>query len=49
MPLEEGRTQDVVDRNIRKLVSEGFEKKRAIAIAYRKAGIKRRVKRSKRS
>ena len=38
MPLKEGSSQDVISFNIRKLISEGYKRAQAVAIAYRKAG-----------
>jgi hypothetical protein len=42
MPLESGTTQAVISRNIKKLISEGFSQKQAVAIAMRRAGKGRR-------
>jgi len=40
MPLKSGSSKNVIQYNIRKLISEGYSRDRAIAIAYRKAGKK---------
>lgn len=39
MPLEKGKSQDVIHRNIKELIDSGKPKDQAIAIAYREAGI----------
>jgi uncharacterized protein YoaH (UPF0181 family) len=38
MPLLSGSSQSVINENIRKLVSEGYDRTQAVAIAYKKAG-----------
>lgn len=37
MPLESGKSQKVVSRNIRELMHSGYPQKQAVAIAMRKA------------
>ena len=39
MPLEKGKSQDVIHRNIKELIDSGKPKDQAIAIAYSKAGL----------
>jgi len=39
MPLEKGKSQDVIHRNIKELIDSGKPKDQAIAIAYREAGM----------
>jgi hypothetical protein len=41
MPLASGKSDDIVAANIRKLRSEGYPYKQAVAIAMRKAGRKK--------
>lgn len=38
MPLQEGSSDETIKANIRKLVSEGYPVKQAVAIAYKNAG-----------
>lgn len=38
MPLEKGSSQEVISRNIKKLVEEGRPHDQAVAIAMREAG-----------
>lgn len=38
MPLESGASKAAIQRNIRKLISEKFPPKQAVAIAYERAG-----------
>jgi uncharacterized protein YoaH (UPF0181 family) len=42
MPLYTGKSDKTVGRNIRKLMSEGYSQKQAVAIAMRKAGRKQK-------
>jgi hypothetical protein len=42
MPLLEGRSQRVISENIAELIRSGRPQKQAVAIAFRKAGIKRK-------
>jgi len=42
MPLYTGKSDKTVGRNIRKLMSEGYSQKQAVAIAMRKAGRKKK-------
>lgn len=44
MPLEAGRSLDVVKRNIVELVHSGRPQKQAVAIAYKTAGKSKRKK-----
>lgn len=39
MPLEKGKSQDVIHRNIKELIDSGKPKDQAIAIAYKEAGM----------
>lgn len=39
MPLEKGKSQDVIHRNIKELIDSGKPKDQAVAIAYREAGM----------
>lgn len=39
MPLEKGKSQDVIHRNIKELIDSGKPKNQAVAIAYREAGM----------
>jgi len=38
MPLRSGSSDETIRENIRKLVSEGYPVKQAVAIAYKNAG-----------
>jgi hypothetical protein len=38
MPLQEGSSDEVISKNIAKLIEEGYPREQATAIAYRKAG-----------
>lgn len=38
MPLKSGSSDKVISENIRRLIKEGYPRRQAIAIAYRKAG-----------
>jgi hypothetical protein len=38
MPLKEGKSDDTISENIKRLMDEGYEQKQAIAIAYSNAG-----------
>lgn len=38
VPLLEGRSDEVLQKNIKKLIEEGYDPKQAAAIAYEKAG-----------
>lgn len=37
MPLKTGHSEDTIQKNIHKLIEEGYEPKQAVAIAYSKA------------
>ena len=41
MPLKKGSSQNVIGHNIGKLISEGYPRKQAAAIAYDKANPER--------
>jgi hypothetical protein len=47
MPLIQGDTYEVINKNIAKLIKEGYEPKQAVAIAYAEAE-KSKSKRTKR-
>jgi hypothetical protein len=47
MPLVKGTSRKHVRANIRTLLTEGFPKRKAIAIAMRKAGKARSTKKAK--
>ena len=38
MPLKKGKSKEDVQKNIEKLIEEGYDPKQAAAIAYDKAG-----------
>lgn len=38
MPLKNGPSQEIINKNIAELVRPGFKPKQAVAIAFRKAG-----------
>lgn len=38
MPLEKGKSKDVINRNTKKLIEEGRDPKQAYAIANKEAG-----------
>mgnify|MGYP003418905734 FL=1 len=38
MPLIQGRSEDTIHSNIKKLIGEGYKRKQAVAIAYSEAG-----------
>lgn len=42
MPLKRGKSVAVVRANIRKLVLEGYSVKRAVAVAFERAGLSRK-------
>lgn len=46
MPLLKGKSKDVISKNISKLINEGYEPKRAQAIAYSHAGLRKKKKRN---
>ena len=41
MPLKNGSSTEIINRNIAELVRSGFKPKQAVAISFRKAGKKR--------
>jgi hypothetical protein len=45
MPLKKGKSKAVRRANIRKLISENYKPKQAVAIAYSVAGMGRKAKR----
>jgi hypothetical protein len=45
MPLKEGSSKQVIRENIRTELAAGKPRKQAVAIALRKAGIPKRIKR----
>lgn len=47
MPLESGSDNKTMSSNIKKLMTEGYPQKQAIAISYSKAGEKKKPKKSK--
>lgn len=49
MPLSRGTSDKAVKRNIKKLLSEGFSQRQAVAIALRKAGRARKKSGGRRS
>lgn len=48
MPLKSGRSQGVIAENIRRLMHEGRPQPQAIAIAFSKAGLSRKLKKGMR-
>ena len=46
MPLEEGKSNAVISRNIKRLIDEGYKPKQAAAIAYNKAGRSRKKRKT---
>lgn len=42
MPLSEGKSRKTIEKNIKKLIDEKYPPKQAVAIAYDKAGKKRK-------
>jgi hypothetical protein len=46
MPLKKGRSKKVVSQNISELVKSGRPRKRAVAIAMKKAGLSRKIRRA---
>jgi hypothetical protein len=44
MPLERGSSREVIDRNLSLLLGEGYEKKQALAIAFKTAGQRKDTK-----
>jgi hypothetical protein len=44
-PLKKGKSREVISENIRELIKSGYPQKQAAAIAYDKAGKKKRKKR----
>ena len=47
MPLESGRSKEVISGNIKKLQDEGYPHQQSIAIALRQAGVARKKKKVK--
>lgn len=41
MPLEEGKSKKAQSDNIKKLITEGYPQKQAVAISYSEAGEKK--------
>lgn len=44
MPLEKGKSKEVLKRNIKELIGSGREPRQAIAIAYSQAGLNKKKK-----
>jgi hypothetical protein len=48
MPLKKGKSKEDVQKNIEKLIEEGYDPKQAAAIAYERAGKFKKKGKSKR-
>lgn len=44
MPLKKGKSNKTIYHNVKTMIKEGIERNKAIAIAYSKAGRKRKKK-----
>lgn len=49
MPLQKGSSQETISQNIGKLITEGYPRDQASAIAYDKAGRSRKKRKKKRA
>lgn len=44
MPLKTGKSKETIKENIAKLIREGYDRDKAVAIAYSKAGLSKKKK-----